>query len=95
LAAIEVFRSSQIAPSAESELDRAAVAVDSSIQIYPPPADCDVCLVHEPSPAHGSLAPIELLEQELRSKAASGDDKRIKASESEHAGRLLEPMAYT
>ena len=60
----EPLSGSQVAPLAEPEFNRVAMAVDRAVEIPPVPADFDISLVHMPSPAHGSLAPIELLKQQ-------------------------------
>ena len=53
----------EVTPFAEPELDRVAVAVDGTVEIHPPAADLDVCLVHMPFAGDGSLATIEALQQ--------------------------------
>jgi hypothetical protein len=60
----ELLRGCPIAPLAEPESNRAAVAIDCSIQIPPPAANFDICLIDIPPVGDRALAPIELLQQE-------------------------------
>ena len=60
----EPLGSGEIAPLAEPELDRVAIAVDRPVQLPPPPADLDVCLINMPFAGDWALAPIELFQQE-------------------------------
>src|SRR5688500_8191000 len=55
----EPFGGRKIAPLAEPELDRVAMAVNCSVKIRPTPADFDICLVDVPLAGDGSLAPVE------------------------------------
>jgi hypothetical protein len=59
----EPLCSSEIAPFPETELNSVAVAINGSVQIHPPPANPDICLVDVPFPTNGALAPIEALKQ--------------------------------
>jgi hypothetical protein len=60
----EALSSGEIAPLAEPELDRVAVAINGAVEIFPLASDFDVGLIHVPSPTDSSLAPVELLDQE-------------------------------
>jgi hypothetical protein len=57
------FGSSEIAPLAEPELNRVAVAVDRPVKVHPATSDLDVSFIHVPFPADASFAKIEALEQ--------------------------------
>lgn len=39
---------SEIADFAEHGLDQIGIAINRSIEVVPPPIDCDICLVHIP-----------------------------------------------
>jgi hypothetical protein len=68
---------SQIAPLAEPELDRVAIAVDRPVEIPPRPADLDVSFVDVPFASDGSLACIETLQQFGRVPDNSPVDSRM------------------
>jgi hypothetical protein len=57
------FGGSQIAPLAEPELDRVAVAINSTIEMHPAVFDLDAGPVREPSPGESPLTPIELIKK--------------------------------
>ncbi len=59
----EPFGGSHIAPFAEPELDRVAMAVDGAVQVHPATANFDIRLINMPRPADGSLAWVKLLQQ--------------------------------
>ncbi len=62
----EPLGSRQIPRLTKPELDGVAVAVDRAIEIPPLASDFDVCLVDMPLSGDGSLAPVELLQQQQR-----------------------------
>ena len=53
----------QVAAVAEPELDRVAMAVDGTIEVFPSASDFDVSLIQMLFSADASFAPIEVLEQ--------------------------------
>jgi hypothetical protein len=55
----KLFGGCQIAPLAEPELDRVAVAVNGAIEIPPLASDPDICFIDVPPGSDGSLAGIE------------------------------------
>jgi hypothetical protein len=55
--------SREVAPLAEPELDRIAIAVDGSIEIFPLASDIDVSFVNVLLGSDGSLACIEALQK--------------------------------
>ena len=59
----EPLRGCEIAPLAEPELDRVAIAVDGAVEIYPPATDLDLGFVEMPSLGDRPLPPIETSEQ--------------------------------
>ncbi len=60
----ESFGGCQIAPLAELELDRIAIAVDGAVQIPPLPTNLDIGFIKMPFAGNCSLAPVESLQQE-------------------------------
>src|SRR5689334_22475629 len=53
----------EIAPFAEPEIDRVAMAIDRAGQVHPAPSDFDVGFIHMPPASDGSLSAIEPLQQ--------------------------------
>ena len=49
------FGRGDVAPLAEPELDRVAMAIDGTVQVRPAPADFDVGFVNVPFPLTGRL----------------------------------------
>jgi hypothetical protein len=62
----DALSGSQIAPFAEPELNRVAIAVDGAIEISSPSTNFDVCFVHVPFVLDGALASIELLKETVQ-----------------------------
>ena len=60
----KLLRGCPIAPLAEPEFNRAAVAISCSLQIPQLAANFDICLIDMPPAGDRALAPIELLQQE-------------------------------
>src|SRR5215207_9701239 len=55
--------SNEVSSFAEPELNCVTVAVDRPVKVHPATSDLDVCLVHVPFPADGSLTCIEALQK--------------------------------
>lgn len=59
----EPFGRQQVTLLAESEFDCVAGTVDCAVKMHPLAADLDVSLVDMPFSGHGTLAPVETLQQ--------------------------------
>ena len=59
----EPFGGSQIAPLAEPEFDRVAMAIDSSVEVHPASFDLDVSFIGMPFPTDGSLPEVEAVQR--------------------------------
>ena len=73
----EPFGGCKIAPLAEPKLNGVAAAVNRAVQVHPPPTHLDIGLIDMPPSGDGSLAPIELLEQERRVMNGPAMDRRV------------------
>jgi hypothetical protein len=86
----EALSGREIAPFAEPELDRIAVAVDGTVQIPPVTTNFDVGLINVPLARDRSLAPIELLQQAWRKVDSPAMDCGVVDGDASLGHHLLE-----
>jgi len=83
----EAFRGSEIAPLAESELDRIAFAVSHAVQIHLPALDFDVGIVDMPFLADRPLATLEWSRDQRRCRARLSSPQGRAGYERDTTGR--------